>query len=137
MDNDKEVVAENDKKLPPLSPKLVQTLMAMIQYPIDQEAIAHCPYSERQFYRVKPLLEKYRTAFLESQVDEARDMLRSAKKQAALEFIEQMKHRDVNVRFRAANSVWEKTETPDTGAKIQVNVQNVIDKQKESYKLDE
>lgn len=107
--------------LPTLSPKLVQTLLAMIRYPTDQEAIANCPYSERQFYRYKPLLDKYKLHYLNASVRDAQDMLKSATKDSASELIKELKDRDVKARNKAANDILDRTLPKKPDVAVQVN----------------
>ncbi len=134
-----EIVKVDKSELVPLRPKELLTLLAMLETNTDAEAIAKCPYSESQYYRLKPKLEKYKSQYLTAQVDKAAGIIKANAPKAAMELAKELNERTPQMRNKAANDILDKAlpKQKSDGPNVQVNVQNVIGKQKESYKLDE
>lgn len=106
---------ENESKLPHLSPKQIQTLIAMVTTKTDQEAISKCPYSESHYYRLKPILEKYRAWLLGRSLEQAQEILQVASPEAAITLYEGLKDR--NAKYDNAKAILDRAgigKTPKT-----------------------
>ena len=68
-----------------------------------------CPYSETQFYRLKPILVKYKELFLQQNLEKSVDMLKAASPQAVKELISQLKYRQTGAINKAANDILDRT----------------------------
>lgn len=86
--NNLKKMEENGGELPTLAPKQVQTLIAIVTSKTDTEAIAKCPYGETHFYRLKPLLIKYRDWLLGKSLQQAQEILQVASPEAAITLYE-------------------------------------------------
>ncbi|MGE5445183.1 MAG: hypothetical protein ACM3SR_11385 [Ignavibacteriales bacterium] len=101
-----ELTKPDDTRLPPLSPKQAITLMAIISTTTDDEAIARCPYSRSQFYRLKPQLIKYKETYLNQSLQNSLDMLKALSPKAVGVLGDQLDlKRNEQVRNKAANDI--------------------------------
>ncbi len=98
-------MSQNNTKLAPLGNKQIQTLMAMVTTTSDEEAWKLSPYSKSQFYRLKPLLEKYRNEFLTRCAEVTQDMLQILALRAVKELEKELDDQDVRIRNKASNDV--------------------------------
>lgn len=108
--NDAEIMREmeeNEGKLSPLSPKQVQTLLAIVTSLTDIEAIKKCPYSETQYYRLKPKLIKYRDWIMEKSLEQAQDILKIASPEAALTLYKGLK--DSRAKYDNAKAILDRS----------------------------
>lgn len=92
--------------LPPLKPKQVQALVAMLTSDTDEEAIAKGPYAHAQFYRLKPALVKYKEWYLNKQLEETVTRLKTLSPKSVKVLGEQLDNkRNEQIRNKAANDI--------------------------------
>ncbi len=125
----KELTTASENELPQLSPKQVQTLMAMLSSSSDAEAIKKCPYSEAQFYRYKPLLMKYKEHYLNQSLQQSVDMLKALSPRAVYELGEELNHRDTRIKNKAANDILDRAIPKRPDVAVQVNNYQVSEEQ--------
>lgn len=123
----KDITASNsndEDKLPQLSPKQIQTLVAIMTSKTDAEAISKSPYSERHFYLLKPQLMKYKEWYLRKQLDDTVTVLRQSAPDAARNLHDKTKHRDARVSLEASKEILDRVGIgkKDNQTNIQVNV---------------
>lgn len=135
----KEIDSTEEKQLPQLSPRQTELLMLMITSKTDAEAIRKSSYSEAQFYRLKPLLMKYKQKYLATAKQEAIDALNLSAPKAVKELIDELDNRQVKVRNKSANDILGYVGVGKEGnvTNVQVNIANVIDKDTEDYRIDD
>lgn len=105
----KEINTENDSKseevFPELRPNQIKTLVAMMTSKTDREAIEKSPYGERYFYKIKPVLMKYKNWYLEKQREEAVTILHKNMVNAAEELAKELEDDSSQIRNKAANDI--------------------------------
>ena len=113
-------------KLPPLSAKQVQTLIAIISTNSDIEAIKVSPYKESHFYRLKPMLLKYKEQYLNNSVTQSLDMLKALSPKSVQVLGEQLdEKRNGQLRNKAANDILDRVISKDSGG-TQVTVKVLV-----------
>lgn len=111
------------ENLPTLSPKQIQTLVAIMTTRTDAEAIEKSPYSMTYFYEIKPKLMKYKQWYLEKQLEKATTILQEATPDAAEVLAKQLKETNKNevLKNKAANDVLDRvglTKNKGTAVKV-------------------
>lgn len=128
----------SDKKLRPKDDVKSKTLAALLTAPTKTDAAILLGISRNSLYQ---RIERYQLqGYLDEVQQEAVEVLKKGTIKAAENFVKKIDHHDADISMKASGEVLDRvgiTKKTDSNPQINIGIQNIIEKQKETYNLDE